>query len=659
MRKFQLAALLILAAIVRQTAPSAAASDVVLYSSDVTAAQGNWVNAASSSAAAGRTMSSSDSGWSSLNAPLASPSDYFEATFTAPANTPYKIWVRLRAGGDSKWNDSIWLQFSDATNLSGSAVYRINTTSGLLLNLEPCSGCGDSGWGWQGGAYWLNQVSTVEFGSTGTHTVRVQTREDGVMVDQIVLSPATYLTSPPGSVNGDGTILPENRDGGSTSGSTVSTGGSTGSTSGSTSGGLTPFSGTPVSIPGTIQAENFDNGGEGIAYHDTTSGNAGGAYRQTDVDLEAASGGGYDVGWFSSGEWLNYTVNVTTAGAYTVQLRVASPNGGTIHVGFNTASSVWNAASIPATGGWQSWTTVSIPVNLGSGRQQMTLLSDAGGVNLDYITVGSGSSTQAPQPVVSSPTPTPTSTGAVDVTVAQWNIQVNDSSAAHARAAMDNLLWTNPQPKIIVIEEAHRSMYSTYINELNVRTGQTWNGVFQTHCPLGAWNGSYCTSSEDEGVGIFTSLPIVDSGSTYFPYADAYHSARAAVRAAISLGGVTVQVFGVHLQPSNLTAIFESIGDLRNWASGYSKPQLVAGDFNADPNPIDTSQGMGGAFVDSWSIVGSGPGYTAFAPSPSMKLDYWFADVSGKARPNWSSVVTSTGSVSDHLPVTASFNVSP
>jgi endonuclease/exonuclease/phosphatase family metal-dependent hydrolase len=421
--------------------------------------------------------------------------------------------------------------------------------------------------------------------------------------------------------------------------------------------GSSPFYGTPVTIPGTIQAEDFDNGGEGVAYHDTTSGNAGGAYRQTDVDLEPASGGGYDVGWMSAGEWLNYSVNVASAGQYTVQLRVASPNGGVIHVGFNTASNVWTAATIPSTGGWQSWTTVSVPVTLGAGKQLMTLLSDTGGFNVDYASVsGGGGVVVVPPPPPVAP---PSGGSGVDVTVIQWNVEVNDSSAAHARTIVDNVLSTSPQATIIVMEEAHQSMFSTYIDELRIRTGTTWAGVFQTHCPPGAWTGSSCSASEDEGVGVFTSHPIVDSSAAYLPYADAYHSARAAVRAAISLGSVTVQVFGMHLQSNNATARYSSMAVFRNWAGAYSKPQLVAGDFNADPDQIDTTQGMGGAFVDSWSVVGSGLGYTASTPSPTMKLDYWFADVSGKAQPNWSSVVTTTGTMSDHYPVIASFKVQP
>jgi hypothetical protein len=112
----------------------------------------------------------------------------------------------------------------------------------------------------------------------------------------------------------------------------------------------TPYGGTAAAIPGTIQAENFDNGGKGVAYSDTTSGNSGGAYRSTDVDIELASGGGYDIGWIAAGEWLNYTVNVATAGTYTVKLRVAAPTSGSaLHVGFNNTSNVWAAVSITST----------------------------------------------------------------------------------------------------------------------------------------------------------------------------------------------------------------------------------------------------------------------------------------------------------------------
>jgi len=172
-------------------------------------------------------------------------------------------------------------------------------------------------------------------------------------------------------------------------------GGGSGGGGGSSAGGWSPFSGTPIAIPGAIEASRFDNGGEGIAYHDSTPGNAGGQYRQTDVDIEVASDGGYDVGWTTPGEWLGYAVSVPSAGNYTVQLRVASPSGGLLHIGFNTAIGstsmyVYQAVSIPATGGWQSWQTVTVPVRLGAGVQQMFVYFDTGGTNFRYALVWSG-----------------------------------------------------------------------------------------------------------------------------------------------------------------------------------------------------------------------------------------------------------------------------
>src|SRR5207248_11801276 len=112
---------------------------------------------------------------------------------------------------NSKWNDSIWVQFSDAL-ANGSPVYPINTTSGLLVNLATDSNATSlNAWGWQNGAYWLSQPTTITFANSGAHTLRIQVRDDGVQFDQIVLSPNQYLSSPPGPVGGDNTNVPKPR----------------------------------------------------------------------------------------------------------------------------------------------------------------------------------------------------------------------------------------------------------------------------------------------------------------------------------------------------------------------------------------------------------------------------------------------------------------
>ena len=140
-----------------------------------------------------------------------------------------------------------------------------------------------------------------------------------------------------------------------------------------------PYYGSPLAIgTGTtvIQAEDFDLGGEGVGYHDFSVGNTGNRYRLTeDVDIEncSDSGGGYNVGYIETNDWMDYTVDVTTArGDYTLNARVATQfTGGTFVVRFKGISQTgWVA--VPNTGGWQSWNnTASVTVTLDSGPQLM------------------------------------------------------------------------------------------------------------------------------------------------------------------------------------------------------------------------------------------------------------------------------------------------
>jgi hypothetical protein len=111
-------------------------------------------------------MSSGDQGESFMT-PRAEPADFFEATFDAPAGD-YRLWLRLRGAADSKYNESVWVQRSDASDQAGTPVWRIGTDSALLVNLEDCSGCGISTWGWQDNAWWLGDSSVVRFTSGET-----------------------------------------------------------------------------------------------------------------------------------------------------------------------------------------------------------------------------------------------------------------------------------------------------------------------------------------------------------------------------------------------------------------------------------------------------------------------------------------------------------
>ncbi len=583
------------------------------------------------------------------------------ASSTPYSGTPVTLPGTVQAESYDNGGEGVAYHDSGPNNVGGA--YR---SGGVDIE------AGASGYdiGWIAAGEWLNYSVNVASAGSYTVQVRVASPNGGTLhvgfngpsnVWQTVTVPATggwqnwttvSFTATLGAGNQLMTLLAD------TAGYNldyVAVSGGSGGGSTATSSSLSPYHGSPASVPGTVQAEDFDNGGEGVAYHDTNGTNSGGAYRQTGVDIESASGGGYDIGWTAPGEWTNYTVNVGSTGTYTIQLRVASAGGGTMHVGFNGASGVWHQQSVPSTGGWQSWTTVSFTATLAAGTQQMTVLWDTGGVNLDSVTVASGSSSSS-----TSSTSSYSSSGTI-LPVAHWNIRIDDSSEGHARRAIDLLLASGPRPEVITIVEAYDTWFSTYIDELQKQTGQTWYGAFATHCAPGNWNGSSCTAQWYQGIGIFSTHPIQNSSSKYFPYADCWTSARVGLRAQISVNGLPVQVFLTHLQTggcaNDAQARYNSMRDLKAWASQYSAPQIAAGDFNADADQIDTTQGMSPSFVDSWNAVGQGFKFTALLPNPNMKIDYWFSDASGRATPTTSVVNTGTGGESDHYPIEATFVV--
>ena len=159
-----------------------------------------------------------------------------------------------------------------------------------------------------------------------------------------------------------------------------------------------PYGGTAAAVPGLVQAENYDTGGQGVAYNVTSINGSANSYRADGVDLESTSdtGGGYNVGWTSAGQWLRYTVNVAAAGTYTLGLRVAAPSAvtGALHLSNAAGANLSGAVNLPATGGWQTWTTVTASVSLPAGQQVLTLNQDNGGWNINTLqfTGGGGSS---------------------------------------------------------------------------------------------------------------------------------------------------------------------------------------------------------------------------------------------------------------------------
>jgi chitinase len=168
-----------------------------------------------------------------------------------------------------------------------------------------------------------------------------------------------------------------------------------------------PYGGTAAAIPGTVQAANYDTGGQGVAYNVTSVNGTGNSYRSDGVDLEACTdtGCGDDIGWTAAGQWFKYTVNVATAGTYTVSLRLASLSGVTdgLHIANASGANLSGNINVPDTGAWQTWTTVTATVTLPAGQQTLTIDQDNGGWNIHQLTFASSTTPPGNTVTVSSP----------------------------------------------------------------------------------------------------------------------------------------------------------------------------------------------------------------------------------------------------------------
>ena len=150
-----------------------------------------------------------NAGAAKLTTALAAPTQAFEVTFQADAGKGYRLWLRGKALNDSYNNDSVFVQFDGSVTATGTAQWRIGTAGATAVVIEDCSGCGLQGWGWNDNAYGPGALGPlVYFAQSGTQRLRLQMREDGLGLDQVVLSAQTYLTTRPGAAKNDTTIVP-------------------------------------------------------------------------------------------------------------------------------------------------------------------------------------------------------------------------------------------------------------------------------------------------------------------------------------------------------------------------------------------------------------------------------------------------------------------
>ena len=155
----------------------------------------------------------------------------------------------------------------------------------------------------------------------------------------------------------------------------------------------------PHAVPGRVQAEDYDNGGAGVAYYDTTAGNAGGSGRLNEgVDVETANGI-TNIGWIIDTEWTEYTVTVATSGTYTLNFRVGSwSNDRKIALTVDGATGC--TVNVPNTGSSEAFTTVSAPLSLTAGTHVLRLTYLGSGQNIDWFEIAAGTTPVVPTTIV-------------------------------------------------------------------------------------------------------------------------------------------------------------------------------------------------------------------------------------------------------------------
>ena len=205
---FLLAVIFAASVVMPAISAQAANTNIVLYASKAPVRAGKWSVISDSTAAGGLAVTTPVS-TTKISTPLATPGSYFQMTFPAYSGQAYHLWVRGKAANNSYNHDSAYIQFSDSVSSTGAAADRIGSTSAAVVVLQGCTGAPDQGWGWEDNG-WCGTGANIHFKTTGTHTIRVQLRESGFEIDQIVLSPQTYLTAAPGSRTSSTTVLAAN-----------------------------------------------------------------------------------------------------------------------------------------------------------------------------------------------------------------------------------------------------------------------------------------------------------------------------------------------------------------------------------------------------------------------------------------------------------------
>ena len=662
-------------------APAAAQTEIILHAKDTSAVMGDWQLVADSTAAGGSRVWNPDRGRAKMGAALAAPYDYFELSFTAEAGRAYRLWVRGKADNDAWTNDSVFVQFS------GTAAHRIGTSEAAVVSIEECSGCGSYRWGWNDNGY-DGLGPLVQFSATGPQTIRIQRREDGVSIDQIVLSASQFVSAAPGLPKNDATLLTATAPASDSPlmpsevarevvipvGTSAVLRGDWQQVADSTAAGgyrvWNPDRGrSKLSSPSAAPADYFEA---------TFTAEAGRAYRLW------VRGRAQNDAWTNDSVFVQFSGSVTTTGSSTYRIGTSSATIVSIERGTNQGLGGW---------GWEDngWDSLGPVIYFQtSGTQRLRVQRREDGISIDQIVLSSGTYLSsapgsakwdntlltgaatsptppppAPEPEPE-PEPEPPAGSAVQLKVLQWNVHHSYSPTGIYNIDAITTWIASWQPDVVTLNEVEK--YTSWGNDdqparyealIEAKTGRQYYAHWIQE--FGDWN------ANGKGHLILSVYPFQSVARTTITQSSGLKWAGAAGQVAIVVNGRTINVVTSHLDPYDQAMRLVQARDVIRWAGSFAENRILTGDLNAWPDQSSILE-FNLTYFDSWTTAvtqGTATGIAGVSPFGATKngrIDYIFYSKNAPDLRVLSARTPDTRDASgiqasDHRPVLTTFEV--
>lgn len=673
---------LALAAAAFTSTPAAAQTEIVLHAKNASAVMGDWQVVSDSTAAGGGRLWNPDRGRGKLTSALASPSDYFELTFTAEAGRGYRLWLRARADGDYWGNDSVFVQFSGAT------AHRIGTTDAATVSLEECSGCGSYRWGWNDNG-WAGLGPVVYFSTTGPQKIRIQRREDGVSIDQIVLSASRYVSSSPGAFKNDSTVM------------AATDSGINGTYTTSSGADIIIPAGTSALLRGDWQQVADSTAANGYRVWNPERGRAkltSAAADPTDyfdVPFTAEAGKPYRLwirgkahnnAWTNDSVFVQFSTSLTASGGAQYRIGTTSATVVSIERGTGQGLGDW---------GWEDngWDSLGPVIYFETtGAQILRVQRREDGISIDQIVLSpatylstppgaakwdttllvgaaTGSPTSTAPAAAPAPAPEPeptTSTGGVPLRVLMWNVHHSYSPTGVYNIEAITTWIASWRPDVIALNEVEK--FTGWGNEdqparyealIEAKTGRQYYSLWVQE--FGDW------SANGKGHLILSAYPLQSVGRTTITQSSGLKWAGAAGQATIVVNGRTVNVVVSHLDPYDQAMRLTQARDVIRWSSSFAENRIIVGDMNAWPDQTSILE-FNNTYHDSWTIAANNgtatgiSGVSPFGATKNGRIDYIFYSKNAANLVVLSSTTPDTRDASgvmasDHRPVLTTFDV--